>query len=284
MALTISRARLEGLLEGAAGTRIVAIGDAMLDEYLVGDVDRISPEAPVPVVRVRERRFALGGVANVAQNVVAAGAECRLVCAIGSDAAGQQLGRMLAEIGVASDGVVTGSRPTTRKTRVVARSQQLVRIDDEDDADLSPADATRILERVSQALDGADALVLEDYNKGVLMPAVIGGAIREARRRRVPVIVDPKYRHFFAYQGATVFKPNSSIQRPFRRRSPVWVWTTCCSRSVNAAWCWRRGTARSDRLRPWRARSTTLSAPATRSRRTWLSCSAPGDRRRKRRS
>jgi rfaE bifunctional protein kinase chain/domain len=208
MALTISRARLEGLLEGAAGTRIVAIGDAMLDEYLVGDVDRISPEAPVPVVRVRERRFALGGVANVAQNVVAAGAECRLVCAIGSDAAGQQLGRMLAEIGVASDGVVTGSRPTTRKTRVVARSQQLVRIDDEDDADLSPADATRILERVSQALDGADALVLEDYNKSVLMPAVIGGAIREARRRRVPVIVDPKYRHFFAYQGATVFKPN----------------------------------------------------------------------------
>ena len=207
MPLSISRGRLETLLEAASNTRIVAVGDAMLDEYLVGDVDRISPEAPVPVVRIRERRYALGGAANVAQNVVAAGAECRLVTAIGDDAAGSQLGRMLSDIGV-TRGVLKVSRPTTRKTRVVARSQQLVRIDDENDEDLAPADARRIVAALEELIGDADALILEDYNKGVLVPAVIARAIEVAAARTVPVVVDPKYRHFFAYRGATIFKPN----------------------------------------------------------------------------
>src|SRR3954468_23851476 len=132
MPLRISRDRLESLLHAGARTRVVAVGDAMLDEYLVGDVERISPEAPVPVVRVRERRHALGGVANVAQNIVAAGAECRLVAAVGDASAGKQLGGMLAEIGVPKRGLLQVDRPTTRKTRVLARSQQLVRIDDEE--------------------------------------------------------------------------------------------------------------------------------------------------------
>jgi rfaE bifunctional protein kinase chain/domain len=208
MPLALSRDRLHTLLDAAGRTRVVAVGDAMLDEYLVGDVDRISPEAPVPVVRVRERRYALGGAANVAQNVVAIGAECRLVAAIGSDAAGTQLAGMLAEIGVPKKGVLTVARPTTRKTRVVARSQQLVRIDDEDDADLTAADAARIATAIETAIAGADALILEDYNKGVLIPAVITHAIELARARKIPIVVDPKYRHFFAYRGATVFKPN----------------------------------------------------------------------------
>ena len=180
----------------------------MLDEYLIGDVERVSPEAPVPVVRIRERRYALGGACNVAQNVAAAGAECRLICAIGTDAAGQQLRDMLTEMGVAPAGLLDVARPTTRKTRVVARSQQLVRIDDEDDADLSAADARRIIEAIVDALDDADALILEDYNKGVLSPKVIEAAIGAAKTRNVPIVVDPKYRHFFAYRGATVFKPN----------------------------------------------------------------------------
>jgi len=208
MSLSISRDRLETLLEAAGKTRVVAVGDAMLDEYLVGDVERISPEAPVPVVRVRERRYALGGVANVAQNVVAAGAECRLIAAIGSDAAGTQLGAMLDEIGVPKKGLLKVARPTTRKTRVVARSQQLVRIDDEDDADLTSADAAKITAAIADAMQDADALILEDYNKGVLIPAVIMRAIELARAREIPIVVDPKYRHFFAYRGATVFKPN----------------------------------------------------------------------------
>lgn len=180
----------------------------MLDEYLVGDVERISPEAPVPVVRIRERRYALGGVANVAQNVVAVGAECRLIAAIGQDAAGAQLTEMLGAIGVPRRGLLTVGRPTTRKTRVVARSQQLVRIDDEEDADLTSREAAQILDGIESAIRDADAVILEDYNKGVLHPAVITRAIELALQRGLPVIVDPKYRHFFAYRGATVFKPN----------------------------------------------------------------------------
>lgn len=208
MPLTISRDRLETLLDAASRTRIVVVGDAMLDEYLVGEVERISPEAPVPVVHVRERRYALGGAANVAQNVVATGAKCRLIAAIGDDTAGGQLVAMLGAIGVPKRGLMSVSRPTTRKTRVVARSQQLVRIDDEEDADLTASDAARISGLVEDAIGDADALILEDYNKGVLIPAVITRAIEAARARKIPVVVDPKYRHFFAYRGATVFKPN----------------------------------------------------------------------------
>jgi rfaE bifunctional protein kinase chain/domain len=208
MPLSISRDRLKSLLAAAAQTRVVAVGDAMLDEYLIGDVERISPEAPVPVLRVRERRYALGGAANVAQNVVAIGAECRLVAAIGDDAAGKQLSEMLSAIGVPGKGLLTVSRPTTRKTRVVARSQQLVRIDEEADADLSVQEAARLVAVLEDSIRTADALVLEDYNKGVLIPAVITRAIEAARAQGVPVIVDPKYRHFFSYRGATVFKPN----------------------------------------------------------------------------
>ena len=208
MQLSIGRARLEELLDRASRTRVVAIGDAMLDEYLVGDVDRISPEAPVPVVRVRERRFAMGGAANVAQNVVAVGAHCRLICAVGDDAAGRQLRQMLDGIGASSSGILNVERPTTRKSRVVARSQQLVRIDEESDDDLAESEAARILAAVEEALSDAHALILEDYNKGVLIPSVITRAIAAANARSVPVVVDPKYRHFFAYRGATVFKPN----------------------------------------------------------------------------
>jgi D-beta-D-heptose 7-phosphate kinase/D-beta-D-heptose 1-phosphate adenosyltransferase len=208
MALSLSRVRLETVLEAATRTRIVAVGDAMLDEYLVGEVERISPEAPVPVLRVRERRHALGGVANVAQNVAAIGAECRLVAAIGSDAAGRQLREMLGALNVPDRGLVTVSRPTTRKTRVVARSQQLVRIDEEDDADLTTGDAKRIVRAIEDVITDADAVILEDYNKGVLVPAVIIRAIELARARKIPVVVDPKYRHFFVYRGATMFKPN----------------------------------------------------------------------------
>lgn len=208
MELSISRVRLELLLDAASRTRIVTVGDAMLDEYLVGDADRISPEAPVPVVRVRERRYALGGAANVAQNVVAAGAQCTLVAAVGTDAAGRQLSAMLEEIGVPKRGLLSVERPTTRKTRVVARSQQLVRIDDESDQDLSPSDADNIARLVSAAVEDAGALVLEDYNKGVLVPSVIRRAMETARARKIPIVVDPKYRNFFEYRGATVFKPN----------------------------------------------------------------------------
>lgn len=208
MPLSLSRDRLSELLTRARDQRVAVIGDAMLDVYLVGDVERISPEAPVPVVRVRERRYALGGAANVAQNVCAIGATCLLVGAVGTDAGGATLRTMLSTMSVDADHLVEVERPTTSKTRVVARSQQLVRVDEEDDADLAPAEIARLLVAVQAAIATADALVLEDYNKGVLMADVIAKAVGWARERGIPIVVDPKYRNFFAYRGATVFKPN----------------------------------------------------------------------------
>lgn len=204
----IARDRLVALLTAAASQHVCIVGDAMLDLYLRGDVDRISPEAPVPVVRVRDRRQALGGAANVAQNVSALGAGCDLVAVVGDDVAGTTLRDMLAAGGMQSRSLVTAARPTTTKTRVMARAQQLVRFDEEDDADLSADEVARVLESIETALPHATALVFEDYNKGVLVPAVIEGAVSMARARGIPIIVDPKYRNFFAYRGATVFKPN----------------------------------------------------------------------------
>jgi D-glycero-beta-D-manno-heptose-7-phosphate kinase len=208
MPLSITRDRLVALLQGASDRRVVVVGDAMLDVYLRGDVERISPEAPVPVVRVRERRHALGGAANVASNVAAIGARCELVGAVGRDRGGEILRSMLRDIEADGSALIDVDRPTTTKTRIVARSQQVVRVDEEDDADLSGADVERLLRAVVGAVERADALVLEDYNKGVLVPQVIGAALTGARRRGVPVVVDPKYRNFFLYRGATVFKPN----------------------------------------------------------------------------
>jgi D-beta-D-heptose 7-phosphate kinase/D-beta-D-heptose 1-phosphate adenosyltransferase len=205
---TISRDRLIELLEAGAGTRIAIVGDAMLDVYLRGDVDRISPEAPVPVVRIRDKELALGGAANVAQNVAAIGAECDLVCAVGDDAEGQVVKTMLRDIGSELRSVVTIGRRTTTKTRVLARSQQVVRFDEEEDGDVTGEEVQRLLDAALRAVDNADALVLEDYNKGVLTPILIAPVLQQADNRNIPVVVDPKYRNFFAYKGATIFKPN----------------------------------------------------------------------------
>jgi D-beta-D-heptose 7-phosphate kinase/D-beta-D-heptose 1-phosphate adenosyltransferase len=204
----ISRDRLATLLGAAPAHRIAIVGDAMLDVYLRGDVDRISPEAPVPVVRVRQRELALGGAANVANNVIALGAACELVCVLGTDPAGAGVREMIRSCGAETRSLIATLRPTTTKTRVLARSQQVVRFDEEEDADIGAADLGALLAAVEQAVADADALVLEDYNKGVLVPVVIARAIDTARRRGIPIVVDPKYRNFFAYRGATIFKPN----------------------------------------------------------------------------
>jgi len=208
MPRTLARDRLLSLLDAASTRRIAVVGDAMLDVYLRGEVERISPEAPVPVVRVHDRRYALGGAGNVAQNVCAVGAHCDLIATIGDDAGGRQICAMLADLTASLDSLVTVGRPTTTKTRVVARSQQVVRVDEEEDADLEGKDVERLLGAVRRAVDQADALVLEDYNKGVLVPAVIDGAMSAARSKGIPIVVDPKYRNFFLYRGATIFKPN----------------------------------------------------------------------------
>jgi D-beta-D-heptose 7-phosphate kinase/D-beta-D-heptose 1-phosphate adenosyltransferase len=205
---TISRDRLVALLKAGRRQRVVVIGDAMLDVYLRGDVSRISPEAPVPVVRVTERKLALGGAANVAQNVLAIGAVCELVCAIGADREGEQLRNMLTDLGGETRSLVPVARPTTTKTRVLARAQQVVRFDEEEDADVGSADLATLLDRAAAAIDGANAVVLQDYNKGVLIPSFIQPIMQLAKKKKVPVVVDPKFRNFFAYGGASIFKPN----------------------------------------------------------------------------
>jgi len=204
-----TRDRLTQLLEKMGTRRIAVVGDVMLDRYLIGDTERLSPEAPVPVVRVHEHRSALGGAANVAANVAAIGATAQLVGVVGDDQDGGALRRDMAAAHLDDRFMLTlAGRPTTSKTRVVARGQQVVRIDEEVDTLLDAVEGERIGARVEEAMADADALLLEDYNKGALTPMVIKAALSLARKRGLPTVVDPKFRQFFAYEGATVFKPN----------------------------------------------------------------------------
>jgi rfaE bifunctional protein kinase chain/domain len=205
----LSRDRLVQLIQRMKSSRVVVVGDIMIDRYLVGDTERLSPEAPVPVVTVRERHAKLGGAANVAANVASMGARCLLVGAVGDDGDGAAIRQELVVARLDGRHVVTvAGRPTTSKTRIIARSQQIVRIDDEVDALLDGPDLARLIEAARAALADADALLLEDYNKGALAPGLIAAVMEAARRRGIPVVVDPKYRQFFEYAGATVFKPN----------------------------------------------------------------------------
>ncbi|HEV8304657.1 MAG TPA: PfkB family carbohydrate kinase [Gemmatimonadales bacterium] len=205
----MTRDRIEALLRKMAAARVVVVGDAMLDVYLVGDVDRVSPEAPVPVVTVQGRRHALGGAANVAANVAAIGAECRLVAVIGDDPRGDSVRTELVSARLTDRHlVVAGSRPTTSKTRVVARGQQMLRIDEEVEEPIAARTVELLAAELERAMQDADALLIEDYNKGTLVPPLIERGLALAQKRGVPVVVDPKYKNFFAYRGATVFKPN----------------------------------------------------------------------------
>ncbi len=202
--------RAQEILSRAGESRILVVGDLMLDRYITGTVDRISPEAPVPVVLVEEESVAVGGAANVAANVTALGATCDVVGCAGRDGAGDDLRRALESLGVGADGIVTtDERPTTVKTRILARRQQVVRVDHEVEADVSDALAEALCHAIREQAEGADVLVLEDYNKGVLVPSVIRAALDVATEKGVPVVVDPKRRNFFAFAGATVFKPNA---------------------------------------------------------------------------
>jgi D-beta-D-heptose 7-phosphate kinase/D-beta-D-heptose 1-phosphate adenosyltransferase len=207
--MTLTRDRLSQLLDRMQGRRVVVLGDAMLDVYLSGDAHRVSPEAPVPVVAVTARRHALGGAGNVAANAAAIGAEGRLVTVIGDDPRGDAVRSEMERHGLRGDHlVVAAARATTSKTRVVARGQLIVRIDEEVDTDIADDTAAELVRHLERAMADADALLIEDYNKGSLTAHVIDRAMTLARTGGVPVVVDPKYRHFFAYRGATVFKPN----------------------------------------------------------------------------
>jgi rfaE bifunctional protein kinase chain/domain len=205
--LTAERAR--GLLAAMRGKRVLVLGDVMLDEFLWGRVARISPEAPVPVVEVSRHSFHVGGAGNVAGNVRSLGGEATVVGLIGRDVAGDRVREALRSAGVEEAlTLADGGRPTTVKTRIIAHHQQVVRADREvsDDATAELQDA--LFERVREALPGCHALVLSDYQKGVLTAGLMKRVLPVARRRGLPILVDPKVRHFPLYRGVTLLKPN----------------------------------------------------------------------------
>jgi D-beta-D-heptose 7-phosphate kinase/D-beta-D-heptose 1-phosphate adenosyltransferase len=200
-------ARMRELLAGMVGRRVVVVGDSTLDAYVAGEVERISPEAPVPVLVVEREEFMLGGAANVAKCLVALGARAGLCTVVGDDADGALFRSEAANLGIPPAGILADrDRLTTRKTRIVARNQQVIRLDRETVAPLTPALEKRLCARIAAAARRADALILSDYAKGVLTPAVCRAAIEAADGR--PVLVDPKSLPWEPYRGATVIKPN----------------------------------------------------------------------------
>ena len=194
----LSRERLGELLAAMQDVQVVIVGDAMLDRYLFGDSERISPEAPVPVISVDEERAVPGGAANVAANVVAAGARAMLVAARGDDDAAASLVEALGSLGIDAGGLlVVPGRPTTTKTRIVARGQQVVRIDREVTTALPDRFRDDLLAFAHRAIDQADVLIIEDYDKGVIDAAMAQAMVAAGRAAGIPVIVDPKERHCF---------------------------------------------------------------------------------------
>ena len=198
------------LLSVFEGLPITVIGDVMLDHFVVGQVDRISPEAPVPVVRFDRDEYRLGGAANVANNVAALGGRPSLVGLVGTDDAAAQLKDQLRTAGIDSTGLVAdGSRATTRKVRVVtSRNQQVARIDYERDIEPSGRTAEDLLAAVRNAAVDARALVLSDYRKGVVSPSVLAAAIEASRAAGAPLLVDPKLAQPEHYRGASLITPN----------------------------------------------------------------------------
>jgi rfaE bifunctional protein kinase chain/domain len=207
--VTIGKDRLIQLLNGMNGRRIAVVGDLMLDRYIWGSVSRISPEAPVPVIDMEQEQDRLGGAANVAKNVKSLGGEPVLVGVIGADNSGRRLHEILRETKFSTDGVVVdGERPTTVKTRVIAHSQHVVRIDREMKTDISFIIQNKILDCLRRDIDSIDGVIIEDYNKGVVVKGLIRQIIDLARQAKKPILIDPKYNNFFEYQNVTLFKPN----------------------------------------------------------------------------
>jgi len=204
----IERGRLEKILDRIAGVTLLVVGDVVLDEYVFGDVDRVSPEAPVPVVHVRDETVALGGAANVARNAVALGGGAAICSVVGDDADGARIAGLLEDLGVDSGHLVVASgRPTTRKTRVVARSQQVVRLDRESLAPPPPAVVRRLVAAVERAMPTADGVIIEDYGKGLLGSRMAASLMRRFHAAKLPVTVDPKAT-VSPYRGAALIKPN----------------------------------------------------------------------------
>ncbi|MDE0297614.1 MAG: D-glycero-beta-D-manno-heptose-7-phosphate kinase [Candidatus Poribacteria bacterium] len=208
---------LQTVLDQLEGRHVLIIGDVILDEYIWGDVNRISPEAPVPVLEIASETIRTGGAANVAQNIVNLGGRVDLVGVVGDDGNGKKLIQMLERIGVDASGIcVDADRPTSTKTRVIARTsdtststhQQLVRLDRESQAPVESAIHEQLMENALSRIPFVDAIVFEDYDKGGVSGRLIEGILRTARQQGKPVVVDPKVENFWNYKGVTSITPN----------------------------------------------------------------------------
>ena len=201
------------IIEAFSEKTVAVFGDVIFDRYLIGDVGRISPEAPVVVVNVSEERDALGGAANVASNLASVGIKTELGGIIGQESAGDDLLKQLAAAGISSGGLLRGSRPTATKTRILARGQQVVRVDKEV-VDLVDSETEQaLIAWLDQQIDSADALVISDYGKGVVTPGILDHLAKRFQgaglgTRQIPLLVDPKDRNFEDYASATIVTPN----------------------------------------------------------------------------
>ncbi len=190
--------------------RILVIGDVMIDSYLRGNVNRVSPEAPVPIVSLQKEEDRLGGAANVAINLVAMGASAIICSVIGKDKSGDKMLELLEENSISAEGLIfSSSRQTTVKTRIIGNNQHLLRVDSEQTNDINSLEEDELIAKVHSILESnIDAIIFEDYNKGVLTERVISEIIELANSKGVLTSVDPKSKNFFAYKNVSLFKPN----------------------------------------------------------------------------
>lgn len=201
---------LEALFEEFKTKRIIVLGDVMIDAYLTGKVERVSPEAPVPIVNFLNREERLGGAANVALNLISLGAQVTMSTVIGQDKEADTMLELLEKQSISTKGIIRSkSRQTTIKTRVIGNHQQLLRVDQEQTDDISKSEEDELLKDLEELLkSGYDALIFQDYNKGVLTASLIDKVIGLTKKYNVLTTVDPKLKNFLAYEGVTLFKPN----------------------------------------------------------------------------
>ena len=202
---------IKKLFDSFSSLKVGVIGDVMLDTYMWGKVDRISPEAPVPVVSLKKWELRIGGAGNVALNVQSLGAQVFLLSVTGNDENGRKLEKLFRHNNISTDYILkSASRVTTNKIRVISRNQQMMRLDEEVTGDLETGDEENILKKVSSFIEkeDPDVLIFEDYNKGVLTEKVIRDVIDLCRKSGVITAADPKRKNFFSYQGIEIFKPN----------------------------------------------------------------------------
>ncbi len=209
--LSVKKEHIRELFKSFNNLNVLIIGDVMIDSYMWGKVNRISPEAPVPIVAVHKKEKRLGGAANVALNIQAMGANPILCSVIGIDLEGQMFLDLLKQQKLSQKGILKSrTRITTEKTRIIGNNTQLLRVDEEIEEDISPSETQQLITLISYLIQNEkiDVIIFEDYNKGLITPKLISKVVELAKSKGIPTCVDPKKRNFNSYKGVTLFKPN----------------------------------------------------------------------------